>query len=58
MLPLNYFLETGVWFLLAILWVSRIVRRRRAIPVAERAAFGMFTVSLLVGSFLRSESDQ
>ncbi len=48
-LPLNYFIETGVWFALAVLWWRR---GRRSQP--ETAALTMFAVSLLVGSFLRS----
>jgi len=61
-LPLNYFLEIGVWFLLAWLWWSRCFRRRggpsfswsRSLSSPHQAALLMFAVSLFVGTFLRS----
>ncbi|HEV2202228.1 MAG TPA: hypothetical protein VGR73_20610 [Bryobacteraceae bacterium] len=53
-LPLNYFLETGVWFALAIVWWKRAWRRRGHVGEAELAALSMFAVSVLVGTFLRS----
>jgi hypothetical protein len=53
-LPLNYFLETGVWFVMAILWWRRLRRRGALGNDAVTAAVIMFTVSLLVGTFLRS----
>jgi hypothetical protein len=53
-LPLNYFLETGVWFALAIIWWRRAWRRRGHLGEAELAALTMFAVSILVATFLRS----
>jgi len=54
-LPLNYFLETGAWFTLAILFWRRAGKKgRRGRPEANSAALLMFGVSLLVGTFLRS----
>jgi hypothetical protein len=54
-LPLNYFLETGVWFALAIIWWKRAWRRRGYLGEAESAALAMFAVSVLVATFLRSD---
>jgi hypothetical protein len=53
-LPLNYFLETGVWFVLAMVWWKRAWRRRGHLGEAEVAALTMFGVSVLVATFLRS----
>lgn len=57
-LPFNYFLETGVWYLLVRTWWVRLCRRRWRLagPTAEAycAALMMFGISLLVGTFLRS----
>ena len=53
MLPLNYFLETGVWFLLAGVWLTRIWMRRRATE-REIAALCIFGTSILVATFLKS----
>jgi hypothetical protein len=53
-LPLNYFLEWGVWLALALLWLHRIRRRHWRIPEPEGAAAAMVAVSLLTGTFLRS----
>jgi hypothetical protein len=51
-LPLNYFLETGMWFVLAVMWCKRAIRRRNS--DAGYAALMMFGTSLLVGTFLKS----
>src|SRR5579864_23226 len=53
-LPLSYFLATGVWFALAIIWWKRAWRRRGHLGEAELAALAMFAVSVLVGTFLSS----
>ena len=53
-LPVNYFLETGVWFVLACIWVRQAWRRRRKLSKEESAALTMFAVSLFVGTFVRS----
>ncbi|MEQ1885367.1 MAG: hypothetical protein ABL967_09920 [Bryobacteraceae bacterium] len=54
MLPLNYFLETGIWFTLALIWGARVYRRRNRVSEAELAAISMFGISVFVGTFLRS----
>ena len=53
-LPLNYFMETGAWFILAVIWFRRAYRRRRRLGEAELAALTMFAVSFTVATFLRS----
>lgn len=53
-LPLNYLLETGIWFVLAWLWIRRAWRRRAHLAEAERAALLTVATSLLVGTFFRS----
>lgn len=53
-LPLNYFLETGLAFLLAGLWLKRAWRRRKHLREADLIALGLFLTSLFVATFLRS----
>jgi hypothetical protein len=53
-LPLNYFLETGVWFFLAGFWWIRAKRRGRRMTEAEIAALCMFGVIFLIATFLKS----
>lgn len=53
-LPLNYFLETGLAFVLAGIWLRRAWRRRRHLPEAEWIGLGLFLTSLFVATFLRS----
>ncbi len=53
LLPLNYFLEMGLGFVLAILWWRR-ARRRKRLGQPETAALALFAVSFFVATFLRS----
>jgi hypothetical protein len=53
-LPLNYFLETGLAFLLAGIWLKRAWRRRKHLREPELIALGLFLTSLFVATFLRS----
>jgi len=57
-LPLNYFLESGVWMLLAALWIARARRRMGRSHLSpsnpQQAALAMFAVSLCIATFLRS----
>jgi hypothetical protein len=53
-LPLNYFFETGLWFVLALLWWRRVRRRGTFADETRLAALLMFGTSLLVATFLRS----
>ena len=53
-LPLNYFLETGLAFLLAGIFLRRAWRRRKHLREAEMIALGLFLTSLFVATFLRS----
>jgi hypothetical protein len=52
-LPLNYFLETGLGFVLAGIWLRRAWRRKH-IDEAGRIALGLLLTSLFVATFLRS----
>lgn len=52
-LPLNYFLETGLAFLLAGVWLRRACRRKH-LRESEGIALGLFLTALFVGTFLRS----
>ncbi len=52
-LPLGYFLETGLAFLLAGIWLRRAWRRKR-LREAEVIALGLFLTALFVATFLRS----
>jgi hypothetical protein len=52
-LPLNYFLETGLAFLLAGIWLRRAWRRKQ-LREAEWIALGLFLTALFVATFLRS----
>ncbi len=53
-LPLNYFLEAGMWFVLAAIWGRSAWKRRRNLPKAEQAACAIFLAALFVGSFVCS----
>jgi hypothetical protein len=53
-LPLNYFLETGLAFVLAGIWLRRAWRRRRNLREPELIALGLFFTALFVATFLRS----
>jgi len=53
-LPLNYFLETGLAFALAGLWLARARRRRRHLREPDLIALGLFFTALFVATFLRS----
>ncbi len=53
-LPLNYFLETGLGFVLAVIWMKRAWRRRKHLAEAEWIALGLFFTGLFVATFLRS----
>jgi len=53
-LPLNYFLETGLAFVLAGIWLRRAMRRWKHFTEAEWIALGLFLTSLFVATFLRS----
>ena len=46
-LPLNYFLETGLAFMLAGIWLRRAWRRKR-IRESEGIALGLFLTALFV----------
>ena len=52
-LPLNYFLETGVAFVLAGIWLRRVWRRKH-LRESEGVALGMIVTALFVATFLRS----
>ncbi len=53
-LPLNYFLETGLAFVLAGIWLRRAWRRRKHLRESELIALGLFLTALFVATFLRS----
>jgi hypothetical protein len=53
-LPLNYFLETGLAFVLAGIWMRRAWRRRESLRESELVALGLFLTALFVATFLRS----
>jgi hypothetical protein len=53
-LPLNYFLETGLGFVLAGIWLRRAWLRRKQLQELEWIALGLFLTSLFVATFLRS----
>jgi hypothetical protein len=53
-LPLNYFLETGLGFVLAGIWLRRAWRRRKNLGEIEIIALGLFLSALFVATFLRS----
>jgi hypothetical protein len=53
-LPLNYFLETGLAFVLAGVWLRRAWRRRKHLRESELIALGLFLTALFVATFLRS----
>ncbi len=52
-LPLGYFFETGIAFLLAGLWLRRAWRRKH-LRESEAIALGLFLTALFVATFLRS----
>lgn len=52
-LPLNYFLETGLAFLLAGIWLRRAWKRKH-LREPEAVALGLFITGLFVATFLRS----
>ncbi len=52
-LPLGYFLETGLAFVLAGIWLRRAWRRKH-LREPERIALGLFLTALFVATFLRS----
>jgi hypothetical protein len=53
-LPLSYFLETGLAFVLAGIWLRRSWRRRKHLREPELIALGLFLTALFVATFLRS----
>jgi hypothetical protein len=52
-LPLNYFLEAGLAFVLAGVWLRRAWRRKH-LREPEAIALGLFLTALFVATFLRS----
>jgi hypothetical protein len=52
-LPLNYFLETGLAFVLAGIWLRRAWRRKH-IRESGGMALGLFLTALFVATFMRS----
>jgi hypothetical protein len=54
-LPLNYFLESGVFVVLAALVGRRLWRKRKSLTESESAASLMFLTSVLMSTFLRSK---
>lgn len=54
LLPVNYFLELGFFFIVAILRIRSIWKRRTPITRVEATAWLMILGSFLVGTFLRS----
>ena len=53
-LPLNYFLELGFYFLAGILWLRVVVRRGRPLGPYQRLEILLLAVVVVLASFLRS----